>query len=427
MRNGIRACFSRPVAACFFRLCLIPLFLPLFSACPARETGIAVIKTNQVEFAAYAELFNNSQDCWKAAVIFCENPAEELLLSADTPDIVIGPWIKGEKTRPRLVPLTYLFNERRLDGSVFYRPLLALGNIRGTQFSLPVSFNLPAVIFSRENRQGMSGDFLLPFSEIQNLSRAFNTEEDGVYTRMAFSPGWNPEFLYTAAQMMNVNFREAEPLFSWNEKNLRDTVIFLRDWERSVNGSAQAAEDFQFKYLYIPPEQAVISGRTLFYQEYTNELFSGPADKMRHIDFRWPAHNGRIPLKDEIIYLGICRDGPNRAAAEAFVSWFFTEDTQQEILAYSVAEGLAENAFGISDGFSSLKSVNEKIFPLYYPSLLGKMPGENQMKLPMILPNTWEEVKQEIVIPFLAESVKTESPESILPLPERIRTWRQSR
>ena len=76
---------------------------------------------------------------------------------------------------------------------------------------------------------------------------------------------------------------------------------------------------------------------------------------------------------------------------------------------------------------SSLKSVNEKIFPLYYPSLLGKMPGENQMKLPMILPNTWEEVKQEIVIPFLAESVKTESPESILPLPERIRTWRQSR
>lgn len=413
--------------ACFLAAACI-LFL-LFSAasCGKQESKIVVIKTNRSEFAAYVELFNRDQDTWKAAVVFSENPAEELLAGGQDADIVAGPWIKGEKTRSKLVPLTYLFNERKLDGTIFYRSLLELGNIRGTQFSLPVSFNLPAIIFSRENAALMGDEALITFAEIKGLSHSFNETEGGVYTRMAFSPSWESEFLYIAAQMMNADFRESDARFSWNEENLNYAINFLKDWEKDINTSAAAAEDFRFKYLYVPLEVATAGGRILFAQRYTDELFTSGADSLRQLDFRWPAHGGLIPLKDEIVYLGICRGAKNIAGAEVFVSWFFKEETQRRILEYSREIGLMDNSFGVANGFSALKSVNERIFPLYYPELLGKMPDESQMKIPEILPNDWEELRQEILLPFLSEITAAEDASSVLALDERVERWNMSR
>ena len=396
------------------------LLTALFSSCDAPGGRIAVIKTNRPEFAAYAELFNMENDKWKVAVVYSENPAEELLLKRVDADIVAGPWIKGEKTRSRLLPLTYLFNEMRLAGSLFYRSLLELGNIRGTQFSLPVSFNLPALIFFRENRSSLSDDTLITLEEIKELSRAFNEGEGDVYTRMAFSPRWNTEFLYIAAQMMNADFREADTSLSWNEENLAGAIAFLRDWETSINTSAEAAEDFKFKYLYVPFERAAAGGRILFSQVYTDELFSGSQNKMRQIDFRWPCHNGMIPLKDEIVYLGIYREARNKAAAEAFVEWFFKEETQQRLLEYSKDVGLLKNTFGVAGGFSALKGVNEMSFPLYYPELLGKMPKEEELKIPEILPNDWETLRQEIILPYLSEITAAPAGTDVLALNERL-------
>ncbi len=396
-------------------------------SCGIGKNEVAIIWTNQSEFAAYAEVFNTEQDEFKIAVEYRKNPAEELLSAEDLPDIVVGPWIKGEKTRSKLVPMTYLFNGRKLDGNIFYRSLLDLGNIRGEQFSLPVSFNMPALIFSREHSLMMPNSFTVSFNDIKNLSKEFNIYENGAYTRMAFSPHWEPDFLYLTAQLMNVSFQESANLFSWNEKNLRDTLIFLSDWERDVNTSVLIAEDFKFKYLYDPPERLVSGGRNLFYHIYSNDLFPGPQDKLKQIDFRWPVHNGQIPLKDEIIYLGICRKANRKDAANAFVTWFFNEETQMKLLQYSASVGLTENSFGISDGFSALKSVNEKIFPLYYPELLGKTPGENQLKTPHILPNNWEELKEEIVIPFLAESTSGIPKEEVESLDSRVQDWMRNR
>ena len=405
------------------------LLLSLFFAisCAGHESEIAVIKTNSSEFAAYAELFNMEQDEWKVAVVFSENPAEELLASAADADIVAGPWIKGEKTRSRLIPLTYLFNERKLDGNVFYRSLLELGNARGQQFSLPVSFNLPALVFSRENTSHMSEGSLINFAEMQELSKSFNEMENGAYTRMGFSPRWDAEFLYIAAQMMGASFQESESAFSWDEENLRDAIIFLRDWETGINTSAQAAEDFKFKYLYIPLERAAASGRILLAHVYSNELFTGSQDRLGYLDFRWPAHNGQIPVKDEIVYLGINRGAKNRTAAEAFVSWFFKEETQQKIMEYIRKVGMLDNSFGVAGGFSSLKSVNERVFPLYYPDLLGKIPDEDMLKLPEILPNDWEEAREEILLPFLSEITAAEDTASVPSLLERIERRERSR
>ena len=359
--------------------------------------------------------------------MYSENPAEELSRSSAGADIVAGPWIKGENTRSRLLPLTYLFNERRLDGTLFYRSLLELGNARGAQFTLPVSFNLPAIAFSRENRSLLGDEMLITFEQIKELSRSFNEEEGGVYTRMAFSPRWNAEFLYIAAQMMGADFREQDSSISWNEENLAETIAFLREWETGINTSAEAAEDFSFNHLYVSLERALAGGNVLFVQAYTDELFSGAADKLRQIDFRWPARGEKIPMKDEIVYLGITRESKNKAAAEAFVEWFFNEQTQQRLLEYSKGVGMLENTFGIANGFSSLKAVNERAFPLYYPELLGKMPEEGQLKIPEILPDNWESLRQEAILPYLSEVTAADDAASVPALEERIATLGRSR
>lgn len=376
----------------------------LFSGCPGKDNGITIIWTDQAEFASYAELFNSSQSRYRIVVEYKDNPSGALINATTLPDIVVGPWLKGEKTRSRLIPLDYLFTELRISSKQFYEPLLDLGSVRGRQYLLPVSFNLPSLIFSSDSRDLVTSDFSLSLDQIQSLARAYNAQKSGIYSRMGFSPRWNSEFLYNTAQLFNARFEEDTPLFSWNQSSLDDAVQYLRDWTRTVNTSATAEDDFEFKYLYDPPYKLVTKGKSLFSYMTSDELFVLPQDKIQNIDFRWITRNGQTPVKDNIIYLGVCRNAKHLESAEAFISWFYEEKNQKAMLERSRAMGTMDRTFGISGGFSALQTVNEKSFPLYYPSLLGHLPPTDDLAVPRILPNNWELCKEEIVIPFLVDA-----------------------
>lgn len=110
MKVTIRPGFVAVLAIAFGVLC----------GCAGKRSDITIIWTDQAEFASYAELFNASQSKYQVVVEYKKNPADALINARDTPDIVIGPWLKGEKTRPRLVPLDYLFNEFKLSSKSFY-------------------------------------------------------------------------------------------------------------------------------------------------------------------------------------------------------------------------------------------------------------------------------------------------------------------
>jgi ABC-type glycerol-3-phosphate transport system substrate-binding protein len=157
----------------------------------------------------------------------------------------------------------------------------------------------------------------------------------------------------------------------------------------------------------------------------SEDLFVLPRDKLQNIDFRWIARDSKTPVKDNIVYAGICKNSPDMEAAEAFLAWFFNEKTQRQLLERSQKMGMMEQTFGISGGFSSFKTVNEKDFPLFYPSVLGHLPQSEALLVPHILPNSWERLKAEIVIPFLTEAaaVGTASTEQAKPLSERINLW----
>jgi ABC-type glycerol-3-phosphate transport system substrate-binding protein len=393
------------------------------SGCSSANDGIAVLWTDQVEFASYAELFNASQNRYRVVVQYQANPAGALIAAKARPDLIVGPWLKGEKARSSLVPIDYLFNEFKMSQKQFYGPLLDLGNVQGRQYLLPVSFNLPALIFSPDNSQHVTVESAIELEEIKSIAGEFNHQQKGAFTKMGFSPRWYDEFLYMTAQLYDVRFEEGKKLFAWNDANLRAAVTYLINWSATVNGSTTAEDDFEFKYLYDPPNRLITEGRSLFAYMPTNELFVLPQDKQRDIDFRWITKDGKTTTTDGIIYMGVCRGAPHLDAAEAFLIWFFNENTQKALLERGQKQGTMDRSFGISGGFSSLREVNEKSFPLYYPTLLGHLPPADHLTVPRILPNNWELLRMEIVIPWLNDAVRAANPEAIPPLTDRIEAW----
>jgi hypothetical protein len=150
-----------------------------------------------------------------------------------------------------------------------------------------------------------------------------------------------------------------------------------------------------------------MSGRLLFISMKSSEFFTMPAEQREGLDFRWIAGDDRIPLSEEALYYGICKDGRARKAADAFTRWFFQEETQRFFLEIEKKYRLDETLFGIGNGFSALRTVTEQIFPQYYTGLLGRMPPETFLEPPNILPRNWPDLKERVILPYLHERIRS--------------------
>jgi ABC-type glycerol-3-phosphate transport system substrate-binding protein len=383
---------------------------------------VAVLWTDRPEFAFYAEQFNTAQDRYKVEAYYFESPAQKLTEGDQHPDIVAASWLKSVSTRALFRPLDGLFNDETLSRGAFYPRLLALGSIDGRQYLLPVAFNIPAIVFTRDNSQLLSNPFTVDMEEIMERGKAYNVETNGVYSRMGFSPSWNDEFLFVTATLFNTSFRESNPI-AWDPIALEQAMVWVQQWISGANTSIQAEDDFAFKYLYDPPEKLVSSGRVLFTYMDSSDFFILPEERQASLDFRWIAENEIIPLDEWNVYFGIHKKTKERQAAIAFARWFFNADTQRRLLESSKSKRLFETSFGISGGFSAMRNVTEQIYPLFYPSLLGRMPPESFLSPPNILPRNWMIIKERVILPYLHDRIRRDSRDETRPLERRITEW----
>ncbi|MDR1748806.1 MAG: carbohydrate ABC transporter substrate-binding protein, partial [Spirochaetaceae bacterium] len=155
----------------------------------------------------------------------------------------------------------------------------------------------------------------------------------------------------------------------------------------------------------------------------SHELFSLNPENSRNIEFRWIHEDGKIPLIDEVPYLGMHRKAKNRDAARAFILWFFDEAVQKTLLERAREMDVMNLRFGISGGFSSLRSVNERVFQQMYPLLLGHLPPSTAFRSPSILPLRWMDMKEKIIIPYLIDAVSAKEGDSVAGLEYRISEW----
>ena len=403
-------------------------FIFLFFSCKKHvEEKIAVIWTNKVEVASYCEEFNTANDKYKVVVEYKENPPDEILKAENMPDMVISSRLKGKDTRTKFKPLNYLL-KKELDRENFYTELLDLGLIDGEQYLLPLSFNLPTVIFSLSNKHLLENNFTISFEEIKKIALSFNSKKGESYTKMCFAPRWEANVLYIAMQGLGVDFEEGKDNFIWNDEALKRAISYVKNWTKEVNEASYKEDEFKFKYLYDVPYILIDNGFCAFYYMSTDALFSLPKEKLQNIDFRYLEFNDKVPCNDDILYAGICSSAKNKNASEAFITWLYSLETQEKLLRKKLTKNLPSKEFGIAGGFSSLKSITEKVFPQHYPLLLSHLPQNSTLKTPLILPTNWEKLKAEIIFPYLLEAtVYSENKTKDSPsLEKKIKEWENS-
>jgi ABC-type glycerol-3-phosphate transport system substrate-binding protein len=397
----------------------------IFSSCNGDKT--VTIWTDRPEFALYGEYFNTAQEQYKVEVRYVEFPALELKNSSVHPDIVAGNWLKNSSTVTYFKTLDRYFQTKgsgknKLSGDSFYPRLLAMGRVERNQYLLPVSFNAPTIIFSREKGESLSNPFTIGFEEIKTKGKEYNVTNQGAYTRMGFSPLWNEEFLFITAALFNASFREANPL-AWDSRALNRALTYIYEWTHEINTGNQAEEDFTFKYFIEPPAKLVQSDRILFTYMESSDLFTLNEDSRNNLDFRWISEQGIIPLTESSIYMGIIKKSKASKAAMAFICWFFLPETQRYLLETSRVNRIDETVFGICGGFSAIREVTEQIFPRFYPSLLGRMPPADYLTPSNILPENWLSIKDRVILPYLNEKARNAPLEEIYPLERRLVDW----
>jgi ABC-type glycerol-3-phosphate transport system substrate-binding protein len=398
-------------------------FMLFLDSCTLQSSNTAVLWTDRPEFALYAEYFNTGQDDFKIETRYFESPARNLTENDGVyPDIVAGNWLKSAATRSLFRPMDNLFKKDLISRESFYPPLLALGNIDGKQYLLPVAFNIPALIFAQDKGELLSSPFTLTLEEIKELGKSYNSISGGVYSRMGFSPGWDDDFIFVNAVLFGASFREADPL-AWDNEALERTLAYVESWISEANTGIQAEDDFSFKYFYDPPAKLVISGRVLFFYMLSSDLFTLPRERWTDLDFRWIAGENTIPISEDMVYYGIYRHSRAQKAAEAFTQWFFRAETQRLLLDAGKNNRLNETHFGIANGFSALRTVTEQVFPQFYPSLLGRMPPGSFLSPPNILPRNWTAMKERVILPYLHDRIRATNRGDIRSLERRLSDW----
>lgn len=416
--------------------CTLPFFFAMilaliFSGCRKNqrsEEHRIVIWTSCGEFAQYIELFNQTHKDNRAILVYKENSALSLPPAKDevAPDIIVDSWLRTENPGRAFRPLDYIFDSQILSSDIFYQPLLNAGKKGRTQYLLPVSFNLPAIIFSNDNEHLISENYSLNLQQIRQISSDFNQKnKDGNFTRMGFTLLSNADFPYLASKLMGVAFREEKGRIVWNEDELAQTAEFLRDWISTENVSAQVEDDFAFKYLFMPNYRQVTSGRTLFSYVNSDALFKMLKEQNLEIDYRWIIQDQSIPVADPFITMGIYSKCRNQVGATEFIRWFFQSDTQRQILERKDAMELESAIFGIAGGFSAVRDVTEHILPVFYTHLLANLPPVKMLAAPQILPPRWISYRDTVVEPYLYNAVSAEDIKEIQSIAALEQEWRK--
>ena len=410
---------------------ILALFLLLSTGCrknKAAEEHRVVIWTSCSEFAQYIELFNKTHKDNRAILVYKDNSALSLPPAKDelVPDIIVDSWLRNEAFSRSFRSLDYLFDNQILTSELFYTQLLDAGKRKHSQYLLPVSFNLPAIIFSNENKDLVTDSYTLTMQQIREISSPFNQKnKNGNFTRMGFTVLSNPDFAYLATKLNGVQFREEKDQIVWSNLRLEQTTNLLKEWVQTENGSVQIEEDFAFKYLFMPNYRQVTSGRTLFAYTNSASLFKMLKEQNLDIDYRWIVQDMSIPISDSFMMMGIYKDCNNQVGATEFIRWFFQSESQRQILERKEAMKLETEMFGISGGFSALRDVTEHILPVFYTHLLTNLPPSQMFKIPQILPPRWESYKSMVVEPYIHNAVSATEGEAIPTIQDLEQEWRK--
>lgn len=404
-------------------LLLLP-FLLLASSCSEDTHRTAVLLTRNSEFAAYAEQFNTAQSTYRLAVEFSESPRSALEGEEHNADLIVDTHLNSALFLSRFATLEKLFMEGDLEKRQFYREPLRQGTFEDQQVLLPVSFELPALVHKKGLELENSSAFFYNLEDVKDLCRQFNRKDDEEFSAMGYAPSWSSDMLYIMTVLRGANYRESSnSTLLWNGEKIRETVAEIKAWPEEVNESRELQRQFTDKYLYEPPLKLIRQDRILFYYTDTTSFYQMPPQKREDLESHWLAADDKVPVLSDMLFVGIPHGADGIEAARAFLQWFFTSGTQEQLIRNGMYKQLRQ--FGIAGGFSSLPQVNEEVLPRFYPSLVGHTPRESFLSFPAPLPPEWADIKREVIKPWLMR--RANNGDAGTSLSEELNTWMRQR
>ncbi len=399
---------------------LAGILVLLFAGCSGRETQSVVVWTDRPELAAYLELFNSEQSAYFAELEYHEDPLRLLRTTRREPDIIIARLPTDTRSADRFRALESLI-EAAGGATTFYQDLLKTGQVEGRQLFVPLSFDLPLISFKHPPAPDghESTDMYIGLDEIRERGEGFNRHSGDRPTHMGFSPRWNREFLYIFARLHGLEFRHTGiESFDWNRELTPAIGEQLASWVSESNRGLETEQQFERRYLNDPKQQLLIRERILFAYDTASGFALQPAAFRSELEFRWPTQDGKLPVLDEIVHIGMPRTG-NTAGAEVLASWLLEPANQERIIVDSLRKRV--RSFGIAGGFSSRVAVNEIVFPRHYSYLSGRIPPPEHLQFPGRLPSYWPSLRTEVILPYLHD--RSTGAGSANSLESRLRTW----
>ncbi len=363
------------------------------------EPGVRMI-TDRAEMAAYVDRFNALQSDVRVELAYSEAPFQSVLDGAQA-DLVVGEWLASPAVLDRFDSLGDLVKPGRIEPSWFYAGLLAMGSRDNRPVLIPISYSLPAVVFFKPAMQAELSSMFMPLDTLRSLSRAFNTPgKSGGFTAMGFSPFWYPDFIDAAALLFGARFRPGRNgLPAWDQEGLTRTVDLARAWVAEANGGATADDEFWARNHVQPWYNLLTGKKILFALTSFTDYFALPEEKRRDLDFRWLSQGSSIPVRPDVLFAGVLRSSRNKGGARSFLEWFCSPSVQRTLL--DVNQSRRIGVFGVTDGFSSFKTINERELPQKYPFLLGHIPSESILAFPDMLPDNWLAVRDQVIRPWI--------------------------
>ncbi|MCK5200585.1 MAG: hypothetical protein KAR21_19655, partial [Spirochaetales bacterium] len=292
------------------------LIIILLSSCVFKDNSTIILWTDKPEMAAYVEEFNSTQNKYRIEIVYKKEPGAALALTDNPADLVVSEFLNSPGTIEQFAPLDSFFGEGKMDLSIFYSGLLELGHKEEELFLLPVSFNLPAVMFNRTTESEDIPSFFMNPSEMENAARSFNGKSDTDFQVLGFSPRWDSEVLFLNAVLMRTEFQLLNTgVLSWNNQKLLDSLKLSIKWSEEINGGMEQEEEFTAKFLYDPSYKLIAENRILFYYSDLVNFFAIPPDKRKNLDFRWLSSADKIPVLGNILFSGIPNGAKNKNGA----------------------------------------------------------------------------------------------------------------
>jgi ABC-type glycerol-3-phosphate transport system substrate-binding protein len=380
------------------------------------------LATSRTEVAAYVERFNARQDEFRVEVRWRESPAQ-VVLDGEAFDVVIGEELAAASVMDRLESLGDIVKPGRLDPAGFYPGLLAMGSRDNRPLAVPLSFDLPAMVFLRGALPEDLPPLVIDIETVRSLARPVNAiGKGGGLSTVGFSPLWDAEFLLLSARLFGARPRAGRAgSFSWDPAGLQASVEFTRSWISEDNGGAALDRAFAARNLVQPWERLLTSRKILFALMPFTEFLALPEEKRRDLDYRWLSRANAIPVRDTVLFAAVPRAARNKRGAKAFVEWFASPATQRELA--EVNRSLRLGVFGVTSGFPALETLNEEDLPQLHPSLLGRVPAAALLSFPEPLPSGWFRLRDGAVLPWLEQAATTGVPGS---LEDALTAWQRA-